>query len=88
MSLETRQVDLHADDIKLHLNFRPGRYVLLTVADTGWGMAPDVQARIFEPFFTNKDEGQGTGLGLSVVLSIIQQSGGCIDESTRNRDQV
>jgi two-component system, cell cycle sensor histidine kinase and response regulator CckA len=83
LTLETRQVDLHADDIESHLNVRPGRYVLLTVADTGWGMAPDVQARIFEPFFTNKGEGQGTGLGLSVVLGIIQQSEGCIDVESR-----
>jgi PAS domain S-box-containing protein len=75
-----RAENLTLDDAyaRMHLEAKPGRYVIITVADTGAGMSAEVQARIFEPFFTTKEIGKGTGLGLSTALTIVRSHGGFV----------
>jgi signal transduction histidine kinase len=79
LRIVTTNVELRRDDVKPDSDIRHGRFVRVSVCDTGCGMSTSVQARIFEPFFTTKQHGKGTGLGLSVVESIVKQHGGFIE---------
>jgi len=76
--LETTNVDLDTAYANEHISVEPGRYVMLAVSDTGIGMDEQTLAHIFEPFYTTKESGRGTGLGLSTVYGIVKQSGGYI----------
>jgi PAS domain S-box-containing protein len=78
LGVSLSRISITPDDALRNINLRPGNYLLLEVSDTGTGMDKDTIARIFEPYFTTKAQGEGTGMGLSVVHGIIQSHGGDI----------
>jgi PAS domain S-box-containing protein len=78
LTITTADADLDEAYQRSHVGASAGRFVSMTLADTGTGMAPDVLEHIFEPFFTTKSRGRGTGLGLSTASGIVEQSGGFI----------
>ncbi len=76
LTLEVSNAALDDDHASRHADVVAGQYVMLAVTDTGCGMTPDILEKVFEPFFSTKPEGQGTGLGLSMVYGFVKQSGG------------
>jgi two-component system, cell cycle sensor histidine kinase and response regulator CckA len=78
LTLESRGVELDSDFLQARPFVPPGRYVLLEVTDSGTGIPPEHLPHIFEPFYTTKAQGKGTGLGLATVYGIVKQSGGFI----------
>ena len=76
--VETENLVLNADDVR-SLEIKPGRYVKISVSDTGVGMDASIRERIFDPFFSTREVGKGTGLGLASSYGIIRNHGGIID---------
>lgn len=76
--IETRNIILDVGPMGRNMETLPGRYVLLTVTDTGYGMSREVLTHVFDPFFTTKEVGKGTGLGLASTYGIVKAHGGHI----------
>jgi PAS domain S-box-containing protein len=79
LKIEIDVVELDAKIVQGRDEIAPGRYVRLSVSDTGAGMSPETLSRVTEPFFTTKEKGKGTGLGLSMVHGFAEQSGGYLE---------
>jgi len=78
LTISGRNIVLDEEYARRNLDARPGRYIVISVSDTGVGMSESVLERIFDPFFTTKEPGKGTGLGLSTTFGIVKSHGGFI----------
>jgi PAS domain S-box-containing protein len=79
LMLETSAVRLDAQPLESHAPGAPGRYVRISVQDSGTGIAPEVLPRVFEPFYSTKEPGKGTGLGLAMVHGFVKNHGGFVE---------
>ncbi|MCK5841967.1 MAG: tetratricopeptide repeat protein [Candidatus Sabulitectum sp.] len=82
LTIEVSDLDIDEQSLITNPDLHPGRYMQLSISDTGCGMNAEIQARIFEPFFSTKPGGKGSGLGLAMVYGIVKQSGGVIEVSS------
>jgi CheY-like chemotaxis protein len=76
--LNLDQVEMSSDELTLHPDIQPGKYIKLTINDTGQGINPEIMGKIFDPYFTTKAIGKGSGLGLSLVHGIVKNHRGAI----------
>lgn len=79
LSVGVFEVQLEKNQISADIDLNPGKYIKLTVEDTGHGIPAEVRDNVFNPFFTTKKRGEGTGMGLSVTHGIVKRYGGQID---------
>lgn len=79
VTIKTSFANLGNEATRIHPLLSPGRYVELTISDTGTGIPEEIKSRIFDPFFTTKDRGKGTGLGLAMVYGIVKEHKGVIN---------
>lgn len=78
LAIELQKITFQQQDTEKYPDIKPGNYLMLTISDTGCGMSPEIIDNIFDPFFTTKKEGEGTGMGLSIVHGIVKSYGGAI----------
>lgn len=78
LEIAIEDIDCSEADLAFHPGIIPGPFVRLSVADTSPGIGPEIRERIFDPYFTSKEVGKGTGMGLAIVDGIVRGSGGFI----------
>jgi len=78
LSITLKRKFLSQNDLPIEQHIQPREFVQISIADTGSGIAPDIRERIFEPYFTTKETGKGTGMGLAIVHGIVKAYGGVI----------
>jgi len=78
LTVSLHKIALSRDDLVNNSNMQPGNFVQLSIKDTGVGISPEIREKIFDPYFTTKEFGKGTGMGLSMVQGIVQSYGGSI----------
>ncbi len=78
LTISAKNVCIDENYVRINLEAKVGSFIVVTVTDTGTGIAPEILDRIFEPFFTTKDIGKGTGLGLSTMIGIVKGHGGFV----------
>ena len=84
LKIELSHIDLDANEALFYNNIAPGSYLRLSISDTGHGMPDNIKKRIFDPYFTTKEKGEGTGLGLAVVHGIIKNYKGTISVESKS----